>query len=71
MAGLSVLGLFYALGMRLFTNAWVPGWAALFVAVLFLDGVQLISLEVIGEYVGGIYGETKRRPLYVLAGGNR
>ena len=41
-------------------------WAALFIAVLFLGGAQLVLIGVLGEYVGRIYGEAKRRPLYVV-----
>jgi len=66
-AGVSVLGIIYALITRLLTNSWVPGWAAIFVAVLFVGGVQLLSLGAIGEYVGRIYGEAKGRPLYIVA----
>ncbi|MDR0610790.1 MAG: glycosyltransferase family 2 protein, partial [Planctomycetaceae bacterium] len=43
-----------------------PGWPTLIVAVLFLGGVQLMSIGVVGEYVGRIYMETKRRPLFVV-----
>ena len=66
-AGVSLLGIVYALVTRLMTNSWVPGWAAIFVAVLFVGGVQLLSLGAVGEYVGRIYSEAKGRPLYVVA----
>ncbi len=66
-AGISVLGIIYALVTRLMTNSWVPGWAAIFVAVLFVGGVQLLSLGAVGEYVGRIYSEAKARPLYIVA----
>lgn len=65
-SGLALVGIIYALVLRLFTNMWVTGWTALFIVVLFMGGVQLLSLGIIGEYVGRIYGETKRRPLYLV-----
>lgn len=62
----AALLIFYALYKRLFTSDWVSGWTFLFIMTVFLGGVQLICLGIIGEYVGRIYGETKRRPLYIL-----
>jgi len=65
-AALSMSGIAYALFLRVFTSIWVEGWTALMIAVLFIGGVQLICVGILGEYVGRIYNEVKRRPLYVL-----
>jgi len=65
--GVALAGLVYAVLLRLFTTDWVRGWSSLFVAILFMGGVQLISLGVIGEYIGRIYGEVKKRPLYFVS----
>jgi glycosyltransferase involved in cell wall biosynthesis len=56
----------YALGLKLLTDRVVQGWASVIVAVLFIGGVQLISLGIIGEYIGRIYEEVKQRPLYLI-----
>ncbi|HOZ31358.1 MAG TPA: glycosyltransferase family 2 protein [Tabrizicola sp.] len=66
-ASLALIGIGYALFMRIFTSTWVEGWTALMIAVLFMGGVQLLCLGILGEYVGRIYSEVKRRPLYVIA----
>jgi dolichol-phosphate mannosyltransferase len=65
-SGLAISGILYALVLRLWTSNWVSGWTLLIISVLFLGGVQLICLGIIGEYVGRIYSESKRRPLYLI-----
>jgi polyisoprenyl-phosphate glycosyltransferase len=65
-AAASFLDLVYAIYVRTFTNRAIEGWASVLAAVLFLGGVQLIFLGVLGEYLGRIYEETKQRPLYIV-----
>ncbi len=62
---LSVLGIFYSLFVKLFTNTTVKGWTMLFIGQLFLGGIQMLSIGVLGEYIGRIYTESKQRPLYL------
>jgi dolichol-phosphate mannosyltransferase len=65
-AMMALLGIIYAIGMRVFTSTWVEGWTALMIAVLFIGGVQLLCVGILGEYIGRIYSEIKRRPLYIV-----
>jgi glycosyltransferase involved in cell wall biosynthesis len=60
-----VLAVFYAI-KKLTVGLNPPGFATLIVAVFFLAGMQLITIGVIGEYIGRIFEEVKRRPLYVV-----
>jgi glycosyltransferase involved in cell wall biosynthesis len=62
----AAFGIMYALFMRIFTATWVEGWTVLMITVFFIGGVQLLSIGMIGEYVGRIYEESKRRPLYFV-----
>jgi dolichol-phosphate mannosyltransferase len=52
--------------LRLVGNAAFFGQASTLIAVLFLGGVQLISLGILGEYIGRLYDEAKGRPLYII-----
>ena len=63
---LSFLGVLWALVSQL-TGSTVSGWASTMCVICFMGGVQLVCLGVIGEYVGKIYMETKRRPRYIIS----
>lgn len=66
---IALLSFLYAIFMVVQKLVWgntVPGYPSLMVAILFMGGVQLISVGVLGEYIGRIYLETKGRPRYVL-----
>jgi glycosyltransferase involved in cell wall biosynthesis len=56
----------WALCAALFTNAAVPGWASTIVPIALVGGLQLFSLGVLGEYVGKVYKEVKRRPKFEI-----
>jgi glycosyltransferase involved in cell wall biosynthesis len=57
---------FYSLGIWLFTDNAVPGWTSTVLPIYFLGGVQILSIGIIGEYIGKIYLETKERPRYII-----
>ncbi len=67
---ISVAAIAYALFVVVKTVLYggdVPGYPSLIVAIMFFSGVQLLSLGIIGEYLGRVFTEVKRRPLYIVA----
>lgn len=69
-SGFAFLALLYALYGKLVLHQSVPGWASIIVSVLFLGGIQLISLGFIGEYLSRISNNVKQRPLYIVGDSN-
>jgi len=66
-AGVGFLGILYAvLGRILLPSYWVTGWTALFVGIMFVGGVQLLTIGIIGEYISRIYKEIQKRPQYLI-----
>ena len=66
-SGLSFLGIVYVVCLKLFVpSAAVHGWTFTSVAVLFIGGIQLMTLGVLGNYIGRIYTEAQNRPLYII-----
>lgn len=65
-AVLSFIGVVWSFVVRLAGNA-VSGWASMTSIICFLGGIQLICLGVLGEYIGKIYMETKKRPRYIIS----
>lgn len=64
---LAFIGIFYALTMKIFfPTVTIEGWTFIVIAILFVGGVQLIMLGVLGSYIGRIYTEVQDRPLYTI-----
>lgn len=63
---LSFLGIATVLYLRLFTDRAIPGWTATVIPVLFLSGIQLLSVGILGEYIARIFDEVKQRPHYII-----
>jgi dolichol-phosphate mannosyltransferase len=66
-AGLSLLFIPIVIILRIAGSQAFFGQASTLIAVLFLGGIQLISLGILGEYIGRIYDEAKGRPLYIVS----
>lgn len=66
-AALAFLGILYAIFMRIFfPEVTIEGWTFIVISILFMGGVQLIMLGVLGSYIGRIYTEAQNRPLYMV-----
>ena len=65
-SGIAFLVILWTLYERLIMKDYVPGWASLMVSILFLGGIQLIAIGVIGEYISRISTDTRKRPLYIV-----
>lgn len=63
---ISFLLMLYALYSRFILKEYEPGWTSLMLSVLFIGGIQLLSIGIIGEYVGRISNNIKQRPLYLV-----
>ncbi len=66
MSFVSFLLMLYALYSRFILKVYEPGWTSLMLSVLFIGGIQLLSIGIIGEYVGRISNNVKQRPLYLV-----
>jgi dolichol-phosphate mannosyltransferase len=66
-AALAILGGIYVLVSTALSDDLTPGWASIMTVVLLLAGLQLVTLGIVGEYVGKVYDEVRRRPTFVVA----
>ena len=65
-SGIAFIVLLRVLWARLVSGTAIEGWASVMTSVLFIGGIQLIAIGVIGEYIGRIYNESKRRPSWIV-----
>ncbi len=65
-SGITFLVMLYTLYSRFITKDYVPGWSSLMISILFLGGVQLISIGIIGEYISRLSENVRNRPLYII-----
>ncbi|MCU0735090.1 MAG: glycosyltransferase family 2 protein [Methylotetracoccus sp.] len=63
---LSIAMVAWTLWIRFFSAEAVPGWASTLIPIYFLGGIQILSIGIIGEYLGKVYQETKARPRYII-----
>ncbi|SET92697.1 glycosyltransferase family 2 protein [Hymenobacter actinosclerus] len=66
-SGLAFIVMIYTLYARFVSHDYQPGWASLMVSILFLGGVQLIAVGIIGEYISRLSANVRQRPLYIVS----
>ncbi|MBC6700484.1 glycosyltransferase family 2 protein [Hymenobacter puniceus] len=69
-SGVAFLVMLYTLYARFVSEDYEPGWASLMVSILFLGGVQLIAVGIIGEYIARLSANVRQRPLYIISDTN-
>lgn len=69
-SGVAFLVVLYTLYSRFITHDYQPGWASLMVSILFLGGVQLVAIGIIGEYLARLGANVRQRPLYIVSESN-
>ncbi|SHJ35511.1 dolichol-phosphate mannosyltransferase [Hymenobacter daecheongensis DSM 21074] len=69
-SGVAFLVMLYTLYARFVSHEYEPGWASLMVSILFLGGVQLIAVGIIGEYIARLSANVRQRPLYIISDTN-
>jgi len=69
-ASLSIIFAFYAVFIKLFTDRAIQGWSSILIMICFIGGIQLIMIGILGEYIGRIFLETKKRPDYIIKESN-
>ena len=65
-SGIAFMVMIYALYSRYITKDYVEGWTSTIISVLFLGGIQLISIGIIGEYISRLSENARNRPLYII-----
>lgn len=66
MSFVSFLLMLYALYSRFILKVYEPGWTSLMLSILFIGGIQLVAIGIIGEYIGRIGNNVRQRPLYII-----
>jgi glycosyltransferase involved in cell wall biosynthesis len=63
---IGLLGMLYIVYVKLFTAQAITGWSSIMITILLMGGIQLMTIGIMGEYIGRISEESKKRPLYII-----